>query len=175
MGCGRHFCPICGEEFIHRDHRKIYESSSALGQIINREGPKNLTVGDIDTISLKRLKNKTKLFRIIEHKEPGHKFEKPQQESLKFLSDIILHCLICPEAVRDLQLDQRSAVYIMRGLIEAANSVKKETTFKGIQRIKRLRDGAEKEFPDHESFFKFLDPEDPRRRHHRRISNNEDE
>jgi hypothetical protein len=54
-GCGRTFCRKCGQEMIHRDHRHGYESSSALGQIIWRDGPAFLSVMDLDAVSRKGL------------------------------------------------------------------------------------------------------------------------
>jgi hypothetical protein len=46
----RHFCVDCEREMIHRDNRAGYESSSAIGQIISRDGPRSnhFGGGDID-------------------------------------------------------------------------------------------------------------------------------
>jgi hypothetical protein len=164
MGCERRFCPDCGEEFIHRDHRKIDESSSALGQIIHREGPSKLTIVDIDIVSLKWLESKKILFRLIEQKQPNHGLKPGQKAILKIFDNMISHCIIC-EATRDLQLDDRSGAYLMSGLIEADdNSPMKEPIFKEPQKIKKLDNRVEEQFEDHESFFKFLDPQDPERK-----------
>lgn len=162
-GCGRQFCSKCEEELIHRDHRKIYESSSALGQIIWREGPRDLTASDLDILALKILNNNFHLLRLIEQKNPTHKFETPQMRALKLLDAMIMHCRICPKA-EDLAVDPRSGVYIIRGLIEAANKGKRKTILKGKQIIHRLSDGSEYEFENHETLFRFLDPESKARR-----------
>lgn len=170
-GCGRHFCDKCGEELIHRDHRKMYESSSALGQIVSREGPKNISVADIDLASLKLLKNGNgnynnnikKLLRIIEQKQPDHSLKGPQRNILYLIDAIIQHCLSCPKAI-DLKLDERSGVYIIRGLIDGAINGKRETKFNGSQIIEKLSNGQKFEIFTHEIFFQFLDPLDRKRR-----------
>lgn len=46
MACGRQFCR-CGDELIHRDRRRWYESSSALGALIRHVGPAEIAAGDI--------------------------------------------------------------------------------------------------------------------------------
>ncbi len=162
--CGPIYCPTCGKMCIHLLHRKIYESSSGLGQIIWREGPTKLTVSDLDIVTFKSLKNNEILLRLIEQKQPRHKFERPQEQILRLLDAIIYHCCLCPEA-KDLKLNTRSGVYILRGLIEAATSDREETILKGQQTIQRLRDGSESTFTSHEILFNFLDPEDSTRRH----------
>jgi hypothetical protein len=62
----------CGEETIHRDHRRGYESASALGQIVWREGPKKMSAADIDLATLKLLSNGQRLLRLNEQKQPDH-------------------------------------------------------------------------------------------------------
>lgn len=170
-GCGRQYCSHCGDELIHRDHRKWYESSSALGQIIYREGPRLLTVSDIDTVTLKILNrgksSEKKLLRIIEQKQPNHKFDGPQRDILFLLNQIIVHILSCTDASH-IGLDSLSGVFILRGLIESANNQKngnnKKTIFGGPQTMERLSDGYMKTINNHEEFFSILDPESKARR-----------
>lgn len=162
MGCGRQFCKKCGEELIHRDHRKIYESSSALGQIVSREGPKNLSVADIDLVSLK-IMNRKKLLRIIEQKQPNHSLKWPQKEILRLIAEIISHCIDCKFA-HNLNLDNRSGVYIMRGMIKGAKEGKKITRFDSCQKIERITTEQNGTIYTHEDFFNFLDPLDKTRR-----------
>lgn len=148
---------------IHRDHRRGYESASALGQIVGREGPLNLSVTDLDLVTRKGLRDGNQLLRLIEQKQPGHSFKGPQETTVRLLDECIHHCTLCPDA-QELRLDHRSGLYLVRGLIAGATTGHRETRFEGTQRIIRLRTGQHRDITSHEEFFQFLDPEDPRRR-----------
>lgn len=161
-GCGRQFCG-CGQELIHRDHRHGYESSSALGQIVSREGPLKLSAADIDLVTLKGLRDGRRLIRVLEQKQPTHGFKPGQQEILQILDGALTHCKTCPTADL-LKLDARSGVFIIHGNIAAADSPRKETVLHGEQTIRQLSTGAEWVASSHEDLFRFLDPEDPSRR-----------
>ena len=158
-GCGRMFCPHCDEEMIHRDHRKGYESASALGQIIWREGPGRLSVTDLDLASRKGLPSGQQLLRLLEQKQPGHKFGISQERTLKLLDSLILHAIACPEAA-SLQLDPRSGVYVLRGEVAAAQEWPRQTMLCGVQEVERLTTGGQFKFETHEQLFEFLDPEE---------------
>jgi len=159
MGCGRTFCGGCGEEMIHRDHRQSYESASALGQIVGREGPVNISVTDIDLVARKGLQNGAQLLRIIEQKQPKHQLRRPQRETLKLLDACIGHCVHC-EAAKDLVLDKRSGLYLMVGHIDGETSGRRTTRFNGPQIVTKFSDGRDKRLETHEEFFELLDPED---------------
>jgi hypothetical protein len=168
MGCGRQWCTGCREELIHRDHRHGKESASALGQIVSREGPENVSVADLDLASLKWLSNGSTLLRLIEQKNPGHRLKPGQKAILRLLDRAVDHCKLCPQA-SELHIEQRSGVYILRGHVAAAtHSVRRETRFNGAQVVERLSDGQTRPIESHEAFFHFLDPEDSRRRPDRR-------
>jgi len=158
-GCGRQWCTKCGEETIHRDNRKRYESASCLGQIMWREGPMRLTAGDLDLLTRKGLRNGKQLLLGLEQKQPGHKFDLPQERSLRLLDGILRHCGLCPAAA-DLELDPRSGVYIVRGPLGAATEGRRKTGFLGPQQIEWLSTGRTVKVPNHETFFRFVDPED---------------
>lgn len=166
-GCGRHFCKWCEEEMIHRDHRKFYESASALGQIIWREGPDRLSVTDLDVVSRKGLPNGLQLLRGIEQKQPGHKFEDAQEQTLRLLDSVIVHAGLCPAAV-ELHVDPRSGIYVIRGEVAAAADWPRQTMFCGTQQIVKLATGETWKIRAHEPLFRFLDPEDTSRRDPRR-------
>lgn len=148
---------------IHRDHRKHYESASALGQIVYREGPSKLSYADADGISLKRLRSGLTLLRVIEQKNRGHTLGWAQNEILRTLDATIAHARICPGAA-DLRLDPRSGVFLVRGEIAAAYAPDLHTSFNGEQVIERLHDGRVETVTTHEEFFRFLDPQDSERR-----------
>ena len=163
-GCGRQWCKKCSEELIHRDHRRGYESASALGQIVWREGPKNISAVDLDLATLKVLRGKDRLLRLIEQKQPGHGMKWGQEQILRILDRALDHCKLCP-AASELQIHQRSGVYIIRGHVAAAaESVRKQTSFDGPQTIERMSDKQTMPVESHEEFFQFLDPEDTARR-----------
>jgi hypothetical protein len=163
-GCGRQWCSKCGEELIHRDHRHGYESASALGQIIWREGPSQLSVTDADVISRKGLPDGRQLMRVIEQKQPRHTFDgTPQERTFKLLDAVLMHCGLCPDAA-ELHLDPRSGVFVVKGEISAAAEGRRRTQFGGPQKITRLATGQEWAVETHEQFFRFLDPQDRGRR-----------
>ena len=114
-GCGRHFCAHCGEEMIHRDHQRQYEASSALGQIIHREGPAHFTYGDIDGYAAKWLRAGT-LLKILEHKQPDQQLGKAQSKVLGDIDKIVRFALGKPEC--GVVLLDGSGVFIIRGELE---------------------------------------------------------
>jgi len=160
--CGRQWCAACAEELIHRDHRKGYESASALGQIIWREGPARLTVCDMDILARKGLRDGSTLFRGLEQKNPDHTLKDPQEQNLSLLDAMIRHCVECPAYAG--KLDPRSGIYVIRGEVAGATEGTRKTVFHGPQEIIRLRDRASVTITDHEQFFRFLDPQDRQRR-----------
>lgn len=163
-GCGRQWCTKCGEETIHRDNRHGYESASCLGQITWREGPKNISLTDVDMLSRKGLRNGMQLLLGVEQKQPQHKFSgTPQERTLRLLDAAIRHCGLCPEAVR-LRIDPRSGIYLVTGPLGAATESRRKTMFLGSQEIKSLSTEWKFIADVHETFFRFLDPEDLRRR-----------
>jgi hypothetical protein len=163
-GCGRQWCSVCDEELIHRDHRKFYESSSALGQIVWREGPVNVTVCDLDLASRKGLSNGFQLVRLVEQKQPDHTLRAPQARLLFLLDACLGHCASCPGAV-DLQIDKRSGLLLVHGHIAASTRARHETIFDGPQTVEHVRTKQRIEVLSHEEFFRVLDPEDSQRRH----------
>lgn len=147
---------------IHRDHRKAYESASALGQIVWREGPAALTVSDVDLVGYKRLSAGGSLLRIVEQKQPNHQLNGPQRSLLQLLDETIRHYVTC--GTSRYRLDPRSGVYLVWGEIAGEMEGNHRTAFQGPQLIERLATGEERPAVTHEDFFKFLDPESPTRR-----------
>lgn len=125
--CRRTFCEDCGDEMIHRDHRKGYESASALGQIVSRDGPRTFTCGDVDLYVLKLL-GRRPLLRLIEHKQPGAPIKPMQKRTLQVL------VVMFESAIEAGALDPRSGIYLMRGQVEAEPDGKRKTRL-GRQRI----------------------------------------
>jgi hypothetical protein len=162
-GCGRKWCEVCGEELIHRDHRKPWESASALGQIVWREGPLNVTVTDVDLASRKGLANGNQLVWLIEQKQPGHRLRPAQEKILRLLDGCLAHCARCASAA-DMHIDQRSGLLLVRGHIAASTGPRRETAFDGPQTIEHSRSGKRRILSCHEEFFSILDPEDRTRR-----------
>lgn len=136
-GCPRTYCPGCDLELIHRDHRRGYESASALGQIIHRM-KRTFTVGDLDLYNFKRTR---RLLRLIEHKQTDMAAKVAQDEVLSLLDEIIAHYVNCPD-VAGRPLHPESGVYLMRGPIEAATSGRRATQLAGPQLITNPRLGA---------------------------------
>jgi len=139
--CRRTFCPDCDQEMIHRDHRKSYESASALGQIIHRQGPKQVTVGDLDLYCAKWFMSKNDpcihgVLRLLEHKQSGQAIGALQKSVLTALHEIFDIAINNPSA--KLQLDPRSGVYIIRGPIGAATSARREVDFENKQLISNI-------------------------------------
>ena len=147
MSCGgRHFCPGCGQELIHRDNRKFYEAASTVGQIVNRIGPVQITCGDVDLYVLKFLHRRDLLF-LVEHKQPGSPLKPGQTEVLRRLDSIIRHATTCPHYAyardhRAVRLDTRSGVYIIRGAVHAGDDQYRTTNFQGAQTVTRTVDGS---------------------------------
>ncbi len=110
--CRRCFCADCGEEMIHRDNRKATESASAFGQIMFREGPKEITFGDVDGYVYKRRPDGT-LFRLIERFQADARMKPMQSVALSVLDRSIRH------AARAGALLDGSGAYVIRGEIGA--------------------------------------------------------
>ena len=122
---------------IHRDHRKSYEFASALGQIIHREGPRELTVGDIDLYSAKWL-HTTLLFRILEHKQADQPLGKMQGKALSALDRLFNLAAANPMLRSRLNLHPDSGVFVVRGPLDAERDGKQKVNFSGPQTITRL-------------------------------------
>ena len=133
MACGRQYCPKCGEELIHRDNRKEWESSSSLGAIIRapspRGGPKEISFCDIDGCVWKA---KYKILRIIEHKQPNANIGDQQLKSLKRLD------LAIRSAVTTRVLCNGSGVFIIRGGLHGSDHGRREVDFCGPQIVTTL-------------------------------------
>jgi hypothetical protein len=149
---------------IHRDHRKGYESASALGQIIWREGPAAISAMDLDLVARKGLRDGSQLLRFLEQKQPGHTFKRPQEQTLRLLDAITVHASLCPDAA-DLRVAARSGAYVIRGEIAAAtDSARQHTTFLGPQEIEKLFTSERYVITQPEALFQWLDPENLARR-----------
>lgn len=119
---------------IHRDNRHGYEASSALNQIIHREGPRELTCGDIDTYTLSLAGNQA-LLRLIEHKQPRQAVKKMQAVALGLLDAALKHA-----AEHSLfGIGAGSGVFLMRGQLAASNSGRQKVDFVGPQTIETLK------------------------------------
>jgi hypothetical protein len=142
MGCGRQYCPACGEELIHRDHRKIFESASALGQIIRRLGPKAMGAADLDLCTEKCIKPRH-LLRLLEHKQDNARaVQDSQAHILWLLAWIIDHAVHCDADPKLKQLlDPRCGVFVIRGTICGSDHGRREIRFTGPQTITKLING----------------------------------
>jgi hypothetical protein len=138
MGCPRHWCENseCGQEMIHRDNRRFYESASGFGQIVNRDGPRTFTVGDID-LYVRKWFGSTTLLRLIEHKQPGQPIKDQQARTLTDLDHLFGLGIEHPST--RLRLDPRSGIYVMRGEIFAEASGRRATRL-GPQRVWSIRE-----------------------------------
>lgn len=134
MICGRTYCPYCGEEMIHRDNRHANEASSAFNQIVHREGPRELIIGDVDTYAA-RLIGPHVCLRLIEHKQPHQAMKRMQSVALALFDG----CLRA--AVNDGRLLPGSGVYVMRGQLSAAADGRHKVDFAGRQIVFAL-DGS---------------------------------
>lgn len=155
---GRHFCPGCDEELIHRDHRKGWESASAFGQIVWRDGPKLLTTGDIDHYAAAFSRNGPSLLRLIEHKQPEQVLKPMQEKVLLLLGDVMQHAIECPHFTGS--LDLRSGVFVVRGSVTAESEGTRRTFFEGTQEVSRATaDGFLEvgELEDAERVFRWLE------------------
>jgi hypothetical protein len=129
---------------IHRDHRHGRESSSTVGQISVREGPRTYSLADLDGIIRKwlgRIDGRT-LLRVFEHKQPDAKFEDPQKHIMRDLADLINHAITCPAS--PVTLHPESGLFLIYGEVGATPNGRRETRLEGPQRIYRVeRDGAQ--------------------------------
>jgi len=147
--CRRTFCPDCDAELIHRDNRKGYESASALGQVVSRDGPRTFTVGDVDLYVLKFL-GRRPLLRLLEHKQPGSRIKPMQKRALQVL-------VVVFEAAIDIgALDPRSGVFLMRGEVYANPDGRRETRL-GPQRIWDARQREWFDLESQEDVFAWMD------------------
>jgi hypothetical protein len=154
---GRHFCN-CGEELIHRDHRKPWESASAFGQIVWRDGPARLTTGDVDHYAAVLDLPDGDLLRLIEHKQPDQSLKEMQGKVLLLVGSMIEHAVGCP--LYDRRLDPRSGVFVVRGEITAESDGMRRTFFAGPQFVsKASTDGFTDvgELSDGERIFRWLE------------------
>lgn len=138
---GRQWCDApggCGEELIHRDHRKPYESSSGFGQIIHRDyGRGAFAFADVDLVLYRRPPTfgslaGPPLLVILEHKEATAEIGWSQGEILRCLATVI-HMSILEH-----RLAPSSGVYVVRGRIGARENGRRETFFDGPQQIERM-------------------------------------
>src|SRR5215469_7965790 len=113
--CTRAFCRDCGEEMIHRDHRKYYESSSGLGQIIHRDMTRAFGAADLD-MAVERTRRGVTLFRTIEQKQSAHRFTGSQPQIMGVLAALIDHAAACDQFT-DYQLAPDSGAYVAFGEI----------------------------------------------------------
>lgn len=160
----RYFDPVTGEELIHRDNRRLWESASALGQIIWRCGPSALTFIDIDGAIYKR---SLRLLRIIEHKQPGQSLKGPQFELLHILAIAI------ENARMNGILHADSGVFVLRGKISAEQGGHRKTFIDGETETFQIKNGRlipGPMLPDAEELFRWLEgtfgtatPSGPRR------------
>jgi hypothetical protein len=142
-GCPRHFCPVCGEEMIHRDHRHGDESSSTIGQITHREGPRTFSLADLDGVIRLWLgaSDGRTLLRLFEHKQPDAKLKEPQLHILRDLADVLNHAIVC--ALSPIRLHPESGLFMIYGRVGAAENGRRPTRLEGPQRIYRVaRDGT---------------------------------
>jgi hypothetical protein len=153
MGCGRQFCPGCGEELIHRDNRKGYESASALGQIIHRLSPRDMGIADIDVAAEKCIEQRH-LIRILEHKQPDARAMRFSQcHILNILGQVLNHVTQCDkDPLLKKWIDPRSGVYVMRGPICGSESGRRPIEFAGPQTIRKITNGEEITCEDMDAF-----------------------
>lgn len=138
MGCPRTFCAGCDGELIHRDNRHGHESSSGFGQIVHRELPRDFTFGDLDGVVrvwLGQLDGRT-LLRLIEHKQPGMKFEEAQKRFLRDLARVLEHAIACEAS--PFKLHPESGLFVIYGEIKAESNGRRKTFLAGPQRIYRI-------------------------------------
>ena len=138
---------------IHRDHRKGYEASSALNQILHREGPGFAAVGDIDTYFENSADGKYRLI-FIEHKQPDQGLGFAQGMVLRHLHACIRHAIEFPPNALRLQDD--SGVYVLRGPLEAASSGKQKVDFAGPHVLENLKGEVVAQFNRRKEFYDWL-------------------
>ena len=84
-------CPDCGDTMIHQNNRQEHESSSEFGQYIHDRGERDpvwrqIYWLDVDGIVYKK---KTKVLRIIEHKNRGGSIRDSQETVLPLLAKAV--------------------------------------------------------------------------------------
>jgi hypothetical protein len=117
--CRRAFCETCSEEMIHRDHRKYYESSSGLGQVVNRDMARSFGTTDLDLVS-ERTRGGVTLVRAIEQKQSAHHFVGSQSQIMAVLAALIDHARDCKEFTA-YRLAPDSGAYVAYGEIVPAS------------------------------------------------------
>lgn len=144
---------------IHRDNRRFYESSSSLGQIINRPqrrggAPRDFGAGDVDLFIHRSRGDKT-LLEWIEHKQPGHKFEDSQRQSLRDFDRVIRHAVNEPPP--GMALHPSSGVYVLRGpLVVAEKNWRRPVDFGGNQKLLTIEDEELFEFTDRQQLYTWM-------------------
>jgi hypothetical protein len=134
--CARTDCRTCGEAMIHRDHRRGYESSSPLGQIVSRDGPRGRSsAADLDLIWREGdlPPDGRTLLRVLEHKQPASEINDGQRRTLRILAAIVNHAVSC--ALSPIRLDSDSGVFLIRGEVGAETDGHRKTILVGPQRI----------------------------------------
>lgn len=155
---GRHFCGGCGQELIHRDHRRPWESASAFGQIVWREGPRRLTTGDIDHYAAVWLSDGSTLLRLIEHKQPTQRLKPEQQRVLLLLGSLIEHAIHCSNF--NGTIDERSGIFLLRGNVTAESNGLRRTFFDGPTAVAKAENGrfvTKAELADAHAIFRWLE------------------
>jgi hypothetical protein len=126
---------------IHRDHRKGWESSSALGQIIWRVGPVEVTTGDVDMAVECRLRDGRVRMLLLEKMLPTSNLDKkPQRLLQRHLALILEHAVHCDAFSREsgLRLDEDSGFYLIVGALEGKPTGRREVFFVGPQSVRHL-------------------------------------
>jgi len=147
MGCSRQYCKYCGEELIHRDNRKLFESSSSLGAILRREGPSEISLCDIDACIRKQSCN---VLRIIEHKQPTANLGNQQQKNLLQLERAFA------VAIKAGILDPRSGIFVLRGKVLGSANGRREVDFNGPQILCSSNGSEIQEFHKREELYSWL-------------------
>jgi hypothetical protein len=109
-----------------------------LGQIIHRQGPKELTVGDLDLYCAKWRGNHLTL-RALEHKQSNQQLGRMQGSVLSVLDTMFQIAIANPTPT--LRLTSDSGIFIVRGPIEAATSKRREVDFINRQTVSKV-DGS---------------------------------
>jgi len=139
---------------IHRDHRRGYEASSALNQLLHREGPDHAAVGDIDTYFENNEHGEYRLI-MLEHKQPDQALGGAQAKVLRHLDSCIRHAVEHPP-LRGLRLKEISGVYILRGPLEAASNGRHKVDFVGPHVVESLDGRPIAKFQRRKDFYDWL-------------------
>ena len=123
----------CGEPTIHQANRKGTESSSAYGQLIQKFLNRKFAAADLD-IAVERTRDGKTLWRAIEHKQPGHKFDGPQQQLLRKLAEIIR----AVRAQKDFRFSDGTLLAHGSGAFVVRCEVTPEITIKGDVEVTEL-------------------------------------